>query len=72
MAFSPLLAHRPPIIERYHREIVKILNQPDVKKRLAEMEFEVVASSPKQFSDWIRTEIRRWGKVIKETGAKVD
>lgn len=61
-----------PIIERYHREIVKILNQPDIKKRLTEMEFDIVASSPRQFSDWIRTEIGRWGKVIKDTGAKAE
>lgn len=61
-----------PIIERYHREIVKILNQPDIRKRLHEMEFDVVATTPKQFSDWIRTEIGRWGKVIKDTGAKAE
>lgn len=60
------------IIGRYHHEIVKILNQPDIKKRLIEMEFEIVASNPKQFSDWIRTEIGRWGKVIKDTGAKAE
>ena len=61
-----------PIVERYHREIVKILNQPDIRKRLQEMEFEIVASTPKQFSDWIHTEIARWGKVIKDTGAKAE
>ena len=61
-----------PIIERYNREIVKILNQPDIRKRLQEMEFDVVATTPKQFSDWIRTEITRWGKVIKDTGAKAE
>lgn len=60
------------IIERYNREIVKILNHPDIKKRLIEMEFDIVASSPRQFSDWIRTEIGRWGKVIKDTGAKAE
>lgn len=61
-----------PIIERYHREIVNILNSPDIRKRLIEMEFEIVASNPKQFSDWIRIEIKRWGKVIKDTGAKAE
>lgn len=61
-----------PIIERYHREIVNILNSPDIRKRLVEMEFEIVASNPKQFSDWIRIEIKRWGKVIKDTGAKAE
>jgi len=61
-----------PIIDRYHREIVNILNSPDIRKRLIEMEFEIVASNPKQFSDWIRIEIKRWGKVIKDTGAKAE
>lgn len=60
------------IVNRYNQEMVKILNSPEVKARLVEMEFDVVASSPKQFSDWIRTEITRWGKVIKDTGAKAE
>jgi tripartite-type tricarboxylate transporter receptor subunit TctC len=61
-----------PIIDRYHREITKILNQPDTRERLNAMEFEVLATTPEQFSAWIRTEIPRWGKVIKATGAKAD
>jgi hypothetical protein len=31
-----------------------------------------VAGTPEQFSQWIRTEITRWGKVIKDTGASAD
>jgi tripartite-type tricarboxylate transporter receptor subunit TctC len=61
-----------PIIDRYHREIVKILNTPDVRDKLVAVEFEMVAGTPEQFGDWIRTEIQRWGKVIKQTGAKVN
>jgi len=61
-----------PIIDRYNREIVKILNQPDISKRLHEMEFEIIASTPKQFGDWIKTEIGRWGTVIKATGTKAE
>jgi tripartite-type tricarboxylate transporter receptor subunit TctC len=61
-----------PIIERYNREIVKILNQPDIRKRLQEMEFEITATSPQQFADWIRTEIDRWGAVVRSTGTKVN
>lgn len=60
------------IIDRYNSELVKILNSPDVRERLRDMEFEVVATSPEQFSAWIRSEIPRWGKVIKATGAKAD
>lgn len=62
----------PRIIERYNREMVRILNQPDIRKKLHDMEFEIVAGSPKQFSEWIDSEIKRWGKVIKETGAKAE
>lgn len=61
-----------PIIERYHREIVKILNSPEVRDRLLAVEFEMVVGTPEQFGEWIRTEIVRWGKVIKQTGAKVN
>ena len=62
----------PAIINRYNEEMVRILNSPEIQKRLHEMEFEIIAGSPKQFSDWIRTEIVRWGKVIKATGAKAE
>ncbi len=62
----------PNIIERYNQEMVKILRSPEIKKRLEDMEFEVVASSSAEFSDWIKAEINRWGAVIKETGIKVE
>ena len=43
-----------PIIDRYHREIVKILRLQDVAPRLRDMEFEVIASTPEQLAGWIR------------------
>lgn len=61
-----------PIVDRYHRELVKILTSPEISARLREMEFEVVASTPEQFGSWIRSEIPRWGQVIKATGAKAE
>ncbi|MGE4239181.1 Bug family tripartite tricarboxylate transporter substrate binding protein [Ramlibacter sp.] len=60
------------IVDRYHREMMKILAMPDIAARLREMEFEIVASTPEQFSAWIRSEIGRWGEVIKYTGAKAE
>lgn len=60
------------IIDRYNREIVRILNTPEIREKLKDMEFEHVASTPEQFSAWINTEIPRWARVIKATGAKVE
>ena len=61
-----------PIMDRYHKELVKILRSADVKEKLESMEFEVIAGTPEQFRNWIISEIPRWGKVIKLTGAKAD
>jgi tripartite-type tricarboxylate transporter receptor subunit TctC len=61
-----------PIVDRYNRELTKILNSPEVSSKLRDMEFEVVAGSPEQFSGWIKSEIGRWGHVIKATGAKAE
>jgi tripartite-type tricarboxylate transporter receptor subunit TctC len=61
-----------PIVDRYSKELVKILHMPDIQAKLRDMEFEVVASTPEQFGSWIRSEIPRWGKVIKATGAKAE
>ena len=60
------------IIDRYNAELVKILKSPEISQRLQEMEFEVVASSPEEFKSWIASEIPRWGKVIKDTGTRVN
>lgn len=61
-----------PIIDRYNREMVRIVTAPEVRGKLEQLQFEVVAGTPEQFSQWIRAEIPRWGSVIKATGAKAD
>jgi tripartite-type tricarboxylate transporter receptor subunit TctC len=61
-----------PIIERYHREIARLAQTPEVREKLEALQFEVIAGSPEHFTQWIRTEIRRWGEVIKATGATAE
>jgi tripartite-type tricarboxylate transporter receptor subunit TctC len=61
-----------PIIDRLNKEMVKILKSPEVSQKLRAMEFEVVAGSPQQFTDWIASESKKWGAIVKSTGAKVD
>ncbi len=43
----------------------KLLALPEVKSRFAELGLETVGSTPAQFDQWIKTEIERWGRVIR-------
>ena len=58
------------VIERLNRETIRILNERDVKDRLAAAGLQVVTSTPVQFADFIRAEIDKWGKVIRSAGIK--
>ena len=60
------------IVTKVHADIVKLLAMPDVKERVAGLGFDIVASTPEQFTVQIRAEIEKWGKVIKAAGIKAD
>jgi tripartite-type tricarboxylate transporter receptor subunit TctC len=59
-----------PVIARIQTEFARVLKQPDIAARLAEQGYETVASTPEWFTDYIRTEIAKWSKVIKAAGIK--
>ena len=70
-AFAP--AKTPvTIINRLNQEIVRFLNQADVKEKVFNAGTEVVASSPAQLAATMSSETIRWGKVIKAAGLKVN
>ena len=62
----------PEIVKRLNTEIVKIINAPDVQKKLVELGAEPVANSPEEFAAFVKTEVVKWGDVVKKSGAKVD
>ncbi len=60
------------IIDRLSATIAKSLQTPDMKERLAGQGAEAVGNTPEQFSAHIKSEIDKWSKVVKASGAKVD
>jgi tripartite-type tricarboxylate transporter receptor subunit TctC len=60
------------IITVLHRESAKILAQPGTKERLAELGYDVVASTPEDFANRIKIEIDMWAKVIRAANIKAE
>ena len=60
------------IIDKVHQETVRVLGQPDVRKKFEDAGLDVIGSSPAQFAEVIRSEIPYWAKIIKEAGIKAE
>ena len=58
------------IISKLHMQIVKILAMPDVKAKLAEQGADAASNTPEQFAAYIKSQITKWGRLIKELGVK--
>ena len=62
-----------PIIDKLNQELRRIIALPEVRDRLSSQGgMEVTGSSPEAFSALIRSEIERWGRQVRQTGARVD
>ena len=60
------------IVDKLHRDTVKALADPEVKKKFADLGVEAVSSSPAQFSAFIKAEMAKYAKLIKEANIKVN
>jgi tripartite-type tricarboxylate transporter receptor subunit TctC len=60
------------IVDKWNAEIVKMVAQPDMQKRLLELGFDGVANSPEEFGVRIKSEIAKWGKVVHDANIRAD
>jgi tripartite-type tricarboxylate transporter receptor subunit TctC len=61
-----------PIVNKLYTDITRVIRQPETKERIASEGGDIVASTPAQFGDFIASELAKWGKVAKQSGAKID
>jgi len=66
-------AHTPqPIIDLLYREVGKAMIEPEAAQKLASLGFDMIDSTPEEFSSRIQTEIPKWAKVIQAAGIKAE
>jgi tripartite-type tricarboxylate transporter receptor subunit TctC len=62
----------PAVIAQIHAAAVKALQSPVVRERFASLGVEAVGNTPEQFATFIREDLARWQKVIRQAGIKVE
>ncbi|HEY6863693.1 MAG TPA: tripartite tricarboxylate transporter substrate binding protein [Burkholderiales bacterium] len=60
------------IIAKLHDAIVGAMKEPAVRERMAGFGFEPVGNTPEEFGEFVKTDIARWAKVVKQSGAKAE
>ena len=60
------------IVAKLNAEIMRIMRLPDVQSRLANEGAKFTPNTPNEFAAFVKSEITKWGKVIKDSGARVD
>jgi tripartite-type tricarboxylate transporter receptor subunit TctC len=62
----------PDIVQKLNEAIVRIANDAEIRKRLEAVAFDVTAAPLRETADYVRSEVAKWAKVVKDTGARVD
>ena len=62
----------PAIVQRLSDAINQMLQTADMRERLAAIAFDPVGGTPRQFGDYVKAEIVKWGKVVREGNIKPD
>jgi tripartite-type tricarboxylate transporter receptor subunit TctC len=60
------------IIDKIHDAMVKIIQTPEMRQRFSDLGAEAMTDTPAQFGEFVATEQKRWGKVIREAGIKLE
>jgi len=62
----------PAIVAKLSQDIGRVLHLPDVRERLLAQGMEPVSNTPEEFSTYVRSEMTKWAKVVKASGAKAE
>lgn len=59
-------------VNRFHAELMEVLKEPEVQDKFRALGLDIIGNTPQQFADFIKRDIVKWAKVVKDSGAKAD
>jgi tripartite-type tricarboxylate transporter receptor subunit TctC len=59
-------------VQRVNTRVTRAINTREQQEKLVDFGAELATNTPEQFAAWIRTEMVKWAKAVKDSGARVD
>ncbi|QIL82606.1 tripartite tricarboxylate transporter substrate binding protein [Diaphorobacter sp. HDW4A] len=61
-----------PVVNKFQTELMEVLKEPAVQEKFQSLGLEIIGNTPAEFSEFIKKDIVKWAKVVKDSGAKAD
>lgn len=61
-----------PIVARLNTELIKVMRSPELRERVRGQYFDPYTSTPEEFAAVIKTDLEKWGKIVRASGARID
>ena len=61
-----------PVVNKLYNELHEVLKEPEVQEKFRSLGLDIIGSKPEEFSAFLRKDIVKWAKVVKDSGAKAD
>ncbi|MBS0507509.1 MAG: tripartite tricarboxylate transporter substrate binding protein [Proteobacteria bacterium] len=59
-------------VNRFHADLMEVLKEPAVQEKFNSLGLDIIGNQPQEFAEFIRKDIVKWARVIKDSGAKAD
>ena len=61
-----------PTVNKFHAELMEVLKEPAIQEKFQSLGLDIIGNKPAEFADFIKKDIVKWAKVVKDSGAKAD
>ena len=61
-----------PIVAKLNAELIRVMRSPEVRERVRGQYFDPYTSTPEEFAAVIKTDLEKWGKIVRASGARID